>query len=221
MESEFWLQRWQEDRIGFHQDDINPHLQAYWPLLGLEPGAGVFVPLCGKSRDMCWLGERHPVLGIELSPRAVEDFFAENELQPARREARRLSICSAGPFTLMCGDFFDLQPADTAHIGGIYDRAALIALPRDMRPSYAQKLAELAAPGTSMLLVTMEYDQPAMDGPPFSVEAPEVHTLFGRDWQIRSLHRADILEAEPRFRAQGISYLFEHVYLLVRQASGA
>jgi thiopurine S-methyltransferase len=121
----------------------------------------------------------------------------------------------------MCGNFFDLQPADTADISAIYDRAALIALPPDMRPSYARRLGELAAPGTSMLLITMEYDQPAMHGPPFSVAEAEVHTLFERGWQIRSLHRADILQAEPRFRAQGISFLFEHVYLLVRRASAA
>ena len=221
MDTGFWLQRWQEGRIGFHQKDINPYLQEYWPLLELEAGAGVFVPLCGKSRDMCWLGERHPVLGIEFSPRAVEDFFVENDLRPVRCAAGRLNVCEAGQFTLMCGDFFDLQAADTAHIKAIYDRAALIALPPDMRPSYARKLGELAVPGTSMLLVTMEYDQLAMDGPPFSVEAEEVQTLFGRDWRIRSLHRADILEAESRFREQGVSYLYEHVYLLVRQASVA
>jgi thiopurine S-methyltransferase len=217
MDHEFWHQRWRDNLIGFHQEAVNPHLQEYWERLGVPPDATVFVPLCGKSLDMVWLAERHRVLGVELSPKAVEDFFKEQGLQPQRRSVGPFSICEAGSLTLYCGDFFDLQPAHTAAVTAIYDRAALIALPQPLRASYAQKLAELAPAGTAMLVVTLEYEQSQMNGPPFSVEPAEVMSLFDGAWRIESLHRESILENEPRFRERGLSRLAEHSYLLVRQ----
>lgn len=217
MEHEFWHQRWRENQIGFHQEEVNAHLRNYWDRLGVQPDATVFVPLCGKSLDMAWLAERQRVLGVELSPRAVEDFFKERDLQPERRTDWPFSICEAAGVTLYCGDFFALQPAHTAAVTAIYDRAALIALPQTMRASYAQKLAELAPAGTAMLLVTLEYEQSQMNGPPFSVEPAEVTNLFEGDWRIESLYRESILENEPRFRERGLSRLAEHSYLLVRR----
>ena len=105
-----WHQRWQDNLIGFHQSQTNVHLKNYWDRLGIKTGATVFVPLCGKSLDMLWLAEQHPVLGVELSPKAVEDFFAENGLQPTQRREGAFSVYDARGVTLYCGDFFDLQP---------------------------------------------------------------------------------------------------------------
>jgi len=219
MDHDFWHQRWHDNLIGFHQTTVNPHLQNHWQRLGVEVDAGVLVPLCGKSRDMIWLAERYRVLGVELSPKAVEDFFREQGLQPEQRNEGPFAVCEAKGVTVFCGDFFALQPAHTAAIAAIYDRAALIALPEAMRPAYAAKLGELAPPGTSMLLVTMEYDQAQMEGPPFAVEPAEVQALFGAGWQIESLEHNSILEQEARFRERGLSRLAEHVYWLVRQSA--
>src|SRR4030042_914462 len=84
MNPDFWLERWQRNEIGFHQPEINAHLQDFWGQLAVPAGGQVFVPLCGKSRDLLWLRARgHRVLGVELSPIAVRDFFAENALTPA------------------------------------------------------------------------------------------------------------------------------------------
>ena len=86
MKAEFWLERWQRNEIGFHQGEINAHLQDYWDRVGLKEGGEVFVPLCGKSNDMLWLrAQGHRVLGVELSPLAVEAFFVENQLKPEVR----------------------------------------------------------------------------------------------------------------------------------------
>ncbi|MCG6865826.1 MAG: thiopurine S-methyltransferase [Thiogranum sp.] len=217
MDPEFWHQRWRDNRIGFHQGEINPHLVRHWPRLGVEPGGRVLVPLCGKSRDMSWLAESHPVLGVELSPKAVEDFHRESNLPVTRRNDEPFAVYQSGPVALLCGDFFDLQPAHTQGIAAVYDRAALIALPADMRPAYAAKLGALVTSGTPMLLITLAYEQAQMDGPPFSVEAAEVEALFAADWRIESLQRDDILEEEPRYRERGLSRLAEHVYLLARR----
>jgi len=217
MDPEFWHQRWRDNRIGFHQPTLNPHLLRHWPRLGVAPGRCVFVPLCGKSLDMCWLSEGHTVLGVELSEKAIEDFFHQSALAFTRTEQAPLSVYQAGGITLLGGDFFDLQPAQTRAVSAVYDRAALIALPEPLRRAYAGKLAALVAPGTPMLLITLDYDQSAMSGPPFSVPADEVEALFAADWELETLERRDILDDEPRFRERGLSRLSEAVYRLIKR----
>src|SRR3546814_8142059 len=87
MDPDFWQQRWRDNRIGFHRDGVLPLLEKHWPSLGLATGSRVFVPLCGKSLDMAWLAARgHRVLGVELSPLAVGQFFDENGLAPRSEE---------------------------------------------------------------------------------------------------------------------------------------
>ncbi len=89
MDRNFWIERWNNQEIGFHQGDFDPALGRYWSRLGAPAGARVFVPLCGKSLDMVWLAQNgHPAVGAELSERAVDDFFAERGLSPEiRRDA--------------------------------------------------------------------------------------------------------------------------------------
>jgi thiopurine S-methyltransferase len=217
MDADFWHQRWRDNLIGFHQPTVNPHLQRFWSQLGVTAGSTVLVPLCGKSMDMGWLAESQRVLGVELSAKAVEDFYRENGLQPVRRDAGPFSVYDAAGVTLYRGDFFDLQRAHTASVAAVYDRAALIALPADMRPAYAAQLRALVPRGAPMLLITLEYDQAQMQGPPFAVERDEVEALFAGDWQIEALQYEPILDREPRFRERGLSRLAEHVYRLVRQ----
>ncbi|MFC1772684.1 thiopurine S-methyltransferase [Pseudomonadota bacterium] len=214
MEADFWHQRWQDNLIGFHQHEVNPYLLEYWPQLELEESGGVLVPLCGKSLDMRWLAERHNVHGVELSPQAVEDFFAEQQLQSSRREAGGFSVCEATGITLYCGDFFNLSSAVLGNISAVYDRAALIALPPVMRARYVSHLNSLCPAGTQMLLVTMAYNQAEMDGPPFSVEDAEVHELFGAHWRVERLREDDILENEAKFRERGLGRLSENIYRL-------
>ncbi len=214
MDHDFWRQRWRDNLIGFHQTEVNPHLLRYGSRLDSHPQTAVLVPLCGKSLDMVWLAQRRPVLGVELSVTAVEDFFREQVLPATRRRDGAFDVYQANNLSLYCGDFFALQAPRSAPLGAVYDRAALIALPPAMRPAYAAKLGALAAPGARMLLVTLEYPQAQMDGPPFSVEAAEVEALFAADWRIESLQQESILEREVRFRQRGLSRLVEHVYLL-------
>jgi thiopurine S-methyltransferase len=216
VDAAFWHQRWQDNLIGFHQTDINPHLQSFWPRLGLRPGDEVFVPLCGKSRDMLWLGARHPVLGVELSPIAVEAFFNEAGLVPRHGEEHGFSVCETDRLRLLCGDFFDLVPQQLEGVRAVYDRAALIALPAHMRGGYVLRLNELLPGQAAMLLVTMEYHQAEMDGPPFAVAEAEVHTLFADSWSIERVYEQDVLASEPKFRQRGLSRLSEKIFVLQR-----
>jgi len=215
MDPDFWHERWQNRQIGFHQDDINPYLVRYWPELKLETAGRVLVPLCGKSRDLIWLLDQgHSVVGIEVSPIAVEAFFAENDMTATVTREAHFSRWTFDNLELLCGDFFALDRPDIGEIAAVYDRAALIALPPDMRPRYASQLTDLAGDSTPGLLVTLEYDQAEMDGPPFSVTDTEVAQLFGNRYAIESLCSTDVLEANARFREQGLTRLTEQAFHL-------
>jgi len=218
MDSDFWHARWQANQIGFHQNEINAHLVRYWPSLGLEPDSRVFVPLCGKTLDMVWLRDLgHSVIGSELSPIAVAAFFAENQLTPERRQETDFTRWSCDRIEILCGDFFALDPAAIGPIDALYDRAALIALPRTQRARYAARVAALLETSTPGLLVTLDYDQREMDGPPFAVSGEEISSLYRDSFTIEQLEQVDVLAAHPQFREKGLRKLAEAVYRLRRR----
>jgi thiopurine S-methyltransferase len=215
MDHDFWHARWEQNQIGFHLEQINPHLERFWDELGLAAGEGVFVPLCGKSRDLRWLAARgHPVLGIEISPLAVEAFFVEQGLAAEPFRLGRHAGLRHGEIRVLCGDFFALSAADLQGIVGVYDRASLIALPPPMRGRYVEHLAAILPAAARTLLVTLEYPEAEMDGPPFSVREREVHALYGARYRIALRLEADVLTQHPAFRAKGLTSLLEKAYLL-------
>lgn len=217
MDRAFWLERWQQGQTGFHQADVLPLLRKHWASLDLPAGSRVLVPLCGKSLDMHWLAAQgHRVLGVELSPLAVEQFFAEAGLSPQRHASGHGEHFVAGPVEIILGDAFGLDAGLLAGCAGVYDRAALVALPPALRRRYRDTVYAGLPRGCRGLLVTLEYPQAQKDGPPFSVEQAEVQALFPPQWDARLLERRGILEHEPRFRAQGVSALDTAVYRLDR-----
>lgn len=214
MRPRFWHERWQQNQIGFHQDEFNPYLQTYWPKLQLPIGSKVFVPLCGKSIDMLWLrAEGYEVLGIELSPIAVHDFFAEHQLEPTISQQGVFELWEVDGLQILLGDFFQLTAADLATCQAIYDRASLIALPPDMREQYAVHLKQIAAAKPS-LLITLEYDQAVTGGPPFSVTAAEVDQYYADQYQIERLAHVDISHTQHGIMAKGVKELYEGIYWL-------
>jgi thiopurine S-methyltransferase len=222
MDPAFWLERWERNEIGFHQPEINTHLQEFWPRLGLPADSRVFVPLCGKSRDLLWLSARgHRVTGVEISPIAVADFFAEHRLTPHRERLGGFERYSVDTLEILQGDFFDLAPEHLESVAGIYDRASLIALPETLRTRYAEHLSRLVPADADILLVTMRYPQHEMSGPPFAVSAAEVATLYAGRYRIEALYQADILAENPRFRERGLSSLVEQVFHLRPPGDGS
>lgn len=218
MDHDFWHARWQANEIGFHQTEVNAHLQRYWPRLDIPAGGTVFVPLCGKSRDMLWLASAgYRVVGVEVSPLAVEAFFADNGLKPLRQEESGFSRYTAGEIVILAGDYFSLQAELLGDVAGVYDRASLIALPPEMRKAYAQHMAQLIPADIALLLVTLDYPQSEMEGPPFAISSAAVEQLYAADFDITSFETLDILAENPRFQARGLTRLQEQVYRLVRR----
>ncbi|MCG6870244.1 MAG: thiopurine S-methyltransferase [Gammaproteobacteria bacterium] len=215
MENEFWIERWERNQIGFHQAEINTYLKEFWRTLEVPGNGRVFVPLCGKSLDMIWLrAQGHEVLGVEISPIAVRDFFAENDLNPSHRPSGKMERYEADGLSILCGDFFSLSTDDLAGCSSVYDRASLIAFPRDMRRGYAERLKAILPPSTPILLVTLEYPQDEMPGPPFSVAEDEVRDLFESQYVVQRLQAGDALADNKRFRERGLSRLTERIFAL-------
>jgi len=184
MDRDFWLARWQNNQIGFHEGAPNALLVAHLATLGMPAGGRIFVPLCGKSHDMHWLrAQGFTVVGVELSRLAVEQFFAEVGLTPVVAPAGRMERFEAEGVTLFVGDIFDLDQDTLGLVDAVYDRAALVALPEPLREHYAAHLIALtgAAP---QLLVTFEYDQTRQPGPPFSVADADVRAHYGVRYQL-------------------------------------
>ena len=218
MKADFWHERWENGLIGFHQEEYNPYLVKYWPTLSLKYDDAVFVPMCGKSKDLLWLAEQgHAVKGVEVSSIAVESFFSENQLAYEEKPHTKFRVHQADKIELLQGDFFHLSAEDLTSVGAVFDRASLIALPPEMRQQYAIHLAKVLKPDTQVLLVSMEYPQAEMDGPPFSVMQDEVYDLYQQNFEIKVLEDYDVLAENPRFQDKGLTQLHEKVFCLVRK----
>jgi thiopurine S-methyltransferase len=219
MDRTFWLERWQKREIGFHQPKVQPALVKYWPALNIAKGATVLVPLAGKSLDMIWLAEQgYHVIGVELSELAVEEFFAEQNLTPNVRKVGQFAVSWAGNIELWRGDFFALMPADLPPIAAAYDRAALVAMPDDMQPRYANKLADLVPVGAPILLIGLDYNRNEMKGPPFAIPQSEIRDLLEPHFTVEVLEARDGLTKSEHLAKRGITRLEEATYLLRRRA---
>ena len=195
-----------------------PLLLKHWPSLDVAPGSRVFVPLAGKSQDMSWFAAQgYRVLGVELSPLAVEQFFSEHGLKPEQRTTRYGTHYEAGGIEIILGDAFGLDAEVLADCNAVYDRAAVIALPPELRARYVGELYARLPQRCRGLLITLEYPQEEKQGPPFSVTEAEVMERFGRDWNVDVLERRDILAQQPGFQAEGVTVLETVVYRLGRR----
>lgn len=209
MDASFWHAKWEKSEIGFHQDDFNPLLLDHLGALSLAPGNRVFVPLCGKTRDILWLLQSgYRVVGAELSRLAVEQLFAEMELVPAVTEAGPLTRFSAEDIDIYVGDIFELGAALLGQVDAVYDRAALVALPATMRQRYADHLAAITG-RARQLLIAYDYDQSLQNGPPFAVGADEVRSLYGQYFQPTRLASVEVAGG-----LRGKCPATEHVWLL-------
>ena len=217
MHHDFWHERWLTGQTGFHQSAVHPLLERWWPSLDVPAGARVYVPLCGKSLDMAWLADRgYRVVGSELSPIAIREFFAAAGLAARQAVENDFIRHTAGAFEILEGDALALTPQLTGPLDAFYDRAALVALPSGMREQYFATLAALLPQGAGGLLVSFEYPQEMKGGPPFSVETAEIARLCNGLFSLRELERVDVLAASPKFAELGIPALHEIAYALQR-----
>jgi thiopurine S-methyltransferase len=190
MQADFWHQKWQKNEIGFHLPEANPSLVKHFSKLQLKTNARVFLPLCGKTLDIAWLlAQGCRVAGAELSDIAIEDLFKNLNLTPNIKTLGEISHYSAANIDLFVGDIFKISPAMLGAVDAVYDRAALVALPNEMRKLYSAHLQMLTNRETPLnhvpqLLICFEYDQTLHAGPPFSISADEVKQHYQANYDV-------------------------------------
>lgn len=215
MDAQFWLDAWNSGRTGFHQEDYHKKLIQYFPEFEPISGQKVLVPLCGKSKDMIWLHNMNLyVHGVELCDHAVEAFFAENNLEePIIGQDHDFKHYTHQNIVISSGDFFKLGKGDQYDY--VYDRASLVALPQEMRDKYARVITDVLRPGGKYLLIVFEYDQSKMEGPPFSIDANEVHRLYEDHFTI------ELKESEQEIRnsskTEVLDSFKQKVYVLTKK----
>ena len=218
MDSDFWRARWRENEIGFHQAHYNPWLLKFWSELGVPPGAEVFVPLCGKSQDLHWLAEQgFAVQGIELVDLAIEAYFTERQEAFHKDNRGRFQCYRSANTEILCGDFFELTVNHLNAPAAVFDRAALIALPDKLRARYADHLLRIIPDAAQILLLTLEYPQDLVQGPPFSVMPEEVTIHFEERCSVRRLHSQATHVLPPKFAAAGVEQAVESIYQIVKE----
>ena len=209
MDPDFWHLRWRENRIGFHQATANAMLVKHIDALDLQAGARIFLPLCGKTNDIGWLmSQGYRVAGAELSRLAIDQLFQDLGLTPEITELGALTRFSAAKIDIFVGDILALTADLLGPVDASYDRAALVALPRDMRARYADHMARITT-NAPQFLICFEYDQTLMTGPPFSVNADEVARIYDAQYRLTDHDAADIPGG-----LKGICPAIERVWLL-------
>jgi len=210
-----WIQRWQAGKIGWHRTQVNSKLVEFITCLKLKQGDTVFVPLCGKSYDMVYLLEQgFKVIGVELSSLAIEQFFDENNLAFTINQTDQFTLYQGDNITLYCGDYFALDKSVLKSVSAVYDRAALIALAVDLREKYAQHLYSIISNDCRVLLLTLNYPQSQISGPPFAVDEDEVVSLFSKGFECQQLQCFDDIKNEPKFLRAGVDFIEKATYCL-------
>ena len=210
-----WISRWENNKIGWHADQINRQLIEYLDQLNLSPGDTIFVPLCGKTKDMLFLLENQiNVIGVEMSSIAAVQFFSENNLSYSISNLDGFILYEGDGIKIYCGNYFDLEVNHLHEVKAVYDRASLIALDEALRQKYVKHLNDIIVEGVRILLLTLNYPQHQKSGPPFAVSRHEVDELFRGSFQCRELDCINDIENEPMFQNLGVDFVEKAVYLL-------
>ena len=189
MEASFWHDKWEINQIGFHQKMTNPLLKKHIEKLSLDKGSRIFIPLCGKTVDIAWLlSEGYEVAGAELSDIAIKQLFEALDITPKITKVGSLIHYKADHIDLFVGDIFDLSADTLGSVDAVFDRAALVALPPEMRLRYSKHLIKITD-NASQLLICFEYEQSVMNGPPFSIIPSEV------EYHYAASHKLSLLDA--------------------------
>lgn len=192
MDPQFWHARWANEEVGFHLGEANPQLVRHVDALSISAGDRVFLPLCGKTLDIGWLLSRgYRVAGAELSRKAVEQLFEDLSIEAEITPVGDLTRYSAEGLDVFVGNIFDLSPGVLGPVDAVYDRAALVALPEDMRGKYTAHMMDLTGKAPQ-LLVSFAYDQAQMNGPPFAVHNDEIHGHYQDHYELTHLQNMDM-----------------------------
>ncbi len=189
MEKEFWIKKWQENNIGFHEITVNPLLEKHFHKLSLNKGSRIFLPLCGKTRDIAWLlAKGHRIVGVELVETAIIQLFSELGIKPQTYKTGKLTLYTADDIDIFVGDIFELSNENLGPVDAVYDRAALVALSDNVRNKYCTHIQNITV-SAPQLIICYEYDQSLTTKPPFSIPEQELSQYYSNSYDLNLLER--------------------------------
>lgn len=139
------------------------------------------------------------------------------------------SELTSRPLHVIQGDLFEVTPAlvaGTTFVRGgtfdlVYDRGSIVAVPPSAREQYVAVLSDLLKPCGRILMMTLDYDQSQVQGPPpFSISLRDIQQLFPSDaWMVEVLDEpaSDLPETNPKFCGVLVT---ERVVLVTRRPPG-
>ncbi len=187
-----------------------------------EPAPRVLLPLCGKSVDLPWLAAQGArVVGIDVADKARIDLMAEQglALSPRVDAAPPFAVHADERLEFWCGDLFALDPERHGRFDAIFDRAALIALPRERRANYARTLVAALRDGGRLLLVGIDFEGPSELGPPFHIPRAEAAALFADLGAPTVIGDRELIEETEYWIGKGIHPVPREYALLFRRVS--
>lgn len=209
MNKVFWNNKWENNEIGFHQNNVTPLLKKYLHYF-LDKNSikkSCLLPLCGKTFDLIYLSEFFKeVTGVELIKKAIEDFYIENNLEMRTRN----SSISSKNIEIFNEDFFSFNKSENKKYSYIFDRASLIAISPVSREKYVQSIKRSMSTNCKIFLITIEYKQDQIEGPPFSLSDDDVKSLF-KDFKLEKLCRESVIGQNQKFKGLNI---FQSAWLI-------
>lgn len=215
MEAAFWHRCWERNSLGFHQETVHPFLDAHIKSKLSASDKRVFVPLCGKSLDMMWLAERLDLVGNELSDIACRDFFTDNGIEYQHESVADFNRYYFENVSLYQGDFFKFSHEIASNFDVIYDRAAIIALPRSLQAHYAKHLISFIGDNTKLFLISLEFPEDELEGPPFPVFEQDIRQLFS-GLTVECIASRNLEDKQFAQRVFDVSYLTERLYQITK-----
>lgn len=215
---EDWSNRWREGRAGWNLDGVHKMLAKHFEkVVNGRTDLKIFVPLCGKAKDMKWMFDQgHRIVGVEYDEQVVRELFVENGLELDKvKEMGGLKLFSSldGRFKVYQGDFFLFKSEyESEPMNGIWDRGSLVAVNVADREKYASIILSVMAPDCRYLLDTLEYDVSEYVGVPHCVTDQDIHGLYHSKCDIERLERRDALV--ERWKKQGLTKFDEKADLI-------
>ncbi|RMZ94256.1 thiopurine S-methyltransferase [Brachionus plicatilis] len=192
-DKDYWDQRWKNNSIEFHcQTNHKLLVKHLEKLTNNRENLKFFFPLCGKALDMAWLSSfGHSIVGVEFSPDAVEDFFKENKIDYKTCDLDKFKIYQSldGRIKIYRGDFFDFNSNLEDSFDCVWDRGALVALPKEQRKKFAQIVCSILKPEFRYILDAFDYDSNLYQGPPHVVTLEEIQILYGSKCKIELIDK--------------------------------
>jgi thiopurine S-methyltransferase len=181
---EEWIKEWEESlKPRWSMEGVNPYMQQFKnDLTKGKQCVKIFFPMCGDVADMSWMADmEHTIVGVEISPVAIEQFFNGNEIEydvkPFELMKGTVYASKNGNIRIDCGYFFLFGSSVERDFDGIWDRGSFNTLcDMTLKKKYIQILTLVMKPNCK---IVMEFA--------LTIDAKNIKELFGVNFEVTYL----------------------------------